>query len=518
MTSTNSIIENFPIPSAILFLEFTSLGPTLLQQAPLGYLTDEHISRIRNFVFPPLSLFDRTLTLFHENRKYIGHAKCILGGQYKRNQYSFNCLLCFDGNLDVFPYHAVLTKIVNEFSIYEIEEAFFSSPYDSDNFQNILNAILHGLRTVGEVNLEITDCNWLFLKDLPTNTDTLLEPIDSKSVLVFQHNIRTISHTELDLTIAEVLSHMDEIRPLSSIAKDSDVSLKEIGIDVSRHLQYFNILQGFVPIFQYTNAYLISPRISLLLNSTEFQGEMLTYLRRDFDLQMMSAVKDVYLFENWSQSDLEEVVLEARLQEFPINKVVVRDSMECSLFYLVVEGKCRVLKEIDVDKLDQRPSMIGQSVNRHLHLSELQPSQYSQLQLSLSKDLISTRESVSRIDGIITRDGKAYLQLRQLARGDVFELTEIYKSHLAKTGARGSNLELNTQSLMLVSNGAKLLQITKSKFRSRASTSFLDTLNKYFLKLVEVIFIKVSEMKKMCQIILSVHPHPLIVPLSKLVS
>ncbi|KAI6648887.1 hypothetical protein LOD99_6960 [Oopsacas minuta] len=222
----------------------------------------------------------------------------------------------------------------------------------------------------------------------------------------------------------------------------------------------------------------------------------------------MSAVKDVDLFENWSQSDLEEVVLEARLQEFPINKVVVRDSMECSLFYLVVEGKCRVLKEIDVDKLDKRPSMIGQSVNRHLHLSELPPSQYSQLQLSLSKDLISTRESVSRIDGIITRDGKAYLQLRQLARGDVFELTEIYKSHLAKTGARGCNLEWNyTQSLMLVSNGAKLLQITKSKFRSRASTSFLDTLHKYFLKLVEVTLIKVSAMKKMCQNILSVHPH-----------
>ncbi|KAI6648888.1 Nitrogen permease regulator 2-like protein [Oopsacas minuta] len=296
MTSTNSIIENFPIPSAILFLEFTSLGPTLLHQAPLGYLTDEQISRIQNFVFPPLSLFDRTLTLFHENRKYIGHAKCILGEQYKRNQYSFNCLLCFDGNLDVFPYHAVLTKIANEFSIYEIEEAFFSSPYDSDNFQSILNAILHGLRTVGEVNLEITDCNWLFLKVLPTNTDTLLEPIDSKSVPVIQHNIRTITHTELDLTIAEVLSHMDEIRPLSSIAKDSDVSLKEIGIDVSRHLQYYNILQGFVPIFQYTNAYLISPRIPLLLNSTEFQGEMLTYLRRDFDLQLVCINEVIRLF------------------------------------------------------------------------------------------------------------------------------------------------------------------------------------------------------------------------------
>ena len=100
----------------------------------------------------------------------------------------------------------------------------------------------------------------------------------------------------------------------------------------------------------------------------------------------MLAVKDVNLFRDWNQSDLEEVVLETRLQEFPINKVVVRDSMECSLFYLVVEGKCKVLKEINVSELEKRPNCVSQDSSRHFHLSELPPSKYSQNKMTLTAD------------------------------------------------------------------------------------------------------------------------------------
>ena len=97
----------------------------------------------------------------------------------------------------------------------------------------------------------------------------------------------------------------------------------------------------------------------------------------------MLAVRNVCLFESWSYLDLEEVMLEARLQEFPINRVVVRDSMNCPLFHIVVEGKCRVLKEINAVKMDRRDSQMGPHRDtRHFHLSELPPSQYAQLQMS----------------------------------------------------------------------------------------------------------------------------------------
>ena len=275
------IAETFPIPCAIAFLEFTHLGPTLRQQSPKDYFTHEQICSIQNFVFPPTSLFDKTLTLLYEGKKLIGHAKCIESKQYRRNQYSFNVLLCFDGNLDIYPYQPVLMKIVNELSVYETEESYLTS--QSEGFQFVLDSVLQGLRVHGEVNLEITDSNCLFLKLIPTNTCNM-EPIDARSVPVLKHNIRTISHTELDLTITEVLSRIDEIRPLNLLAKDCNVTLKELGTEVSCHLQYFNIIKGYIPLFQYSNAYLISPNISMLLNNTEFQREMLDYLKRDFDL------------------------------------------------------------------------------------------------------------------------------------------------------------------------------------------------------------------------------------------
>ena len=83
------------------------------------------------------------------------------------------------------------------------------------------------------------------------------------------------------------------------------------------------------------------------------------------------------------------------------------------------------------------------------------------------------------MDGIITRDGRAYLQLKESCSGDIFELTEMYKSHLSKTGGRANKQAINyTQSLMLVSNGAKLLQITKSEFKSKAGGSFFG----YFIQ------------------------------------
>lgn len=100
----------------------------------------------------------------------------------------------------------------------------------------------------------------------------------------------------------------------------------------------------------------------------------------------MLAVKDVDLFRDWNQSDLEEVVLETRLQEFPINKVVVRDSMECPLFYLVMEGKCKVLKEIIISEMEKRLDCVSQNSNRHFHLSELPKSKYSQNQITLTND------------------------------------------------------------------------------------------------------------------------------------
>ena len=292
----NNSKTEFPIPSAIVFLEFTETGPTLKRQSPLGYLKNEQISQIHNFVFPSVQLFDRNLTLFYQNMRIIGHPKCVEGEKYHRNYYRFNFLLCFDGNLDIQPYQPILTKIANEFFIYEMEEELLSSFCEPSKFQKILDEILHGLRSVGKVNLEITANNWLFLKVIPTNTQVNMEPIDSKLVPVINHDIRTLSHTELDLTIAEVLSHIDEIHPLSSLAKESDVTLKEIGTEVSQHLDYFKIIKGFVPLFQYSNAYLISPRISLLLNEVDFQRKMISYLRKDSDFEIINMSEIVRLF------------------------------------------------------------------------------------------------------------------------------------------------------------------------------------------------------------------------------
>ena len=292
----NNSITEFPIPSAILFLEFTDTGPALKQQSPLGYLSNDQISQIQNFVFPSVSLFNRNLTLLYQNRRIIGHAKCVEGEKYHRNHYRFNFLLCFDGNLDVQPYQPILTKIANEFFIFEEEEEFLSSFYEAERFQILLDKILHDLRTFGNVNLEITTNNWLFLKVIPTNTQVNMEPIDYKLVPVMNHDIRTLSHTELDLTIAEVLSHIDEIKPLSSLAKESDVTLREISTEVSQHLEYFRIIKGFVPLFQYANAYLISPRIYLLLNETDFQQKMISYLRKDCDMEIINMSEIIRLF------------------------------------------------------------------------------------------------------------------------------------------------------------------------------------------------------------------------------
>ena len=284
--------ETIPIPSAIAFLEFTELGPTLIQQSPMGYFTHEQISKMHYFVFPSTSLFDKTLTLLYEGKKLIGHAKSIKG-EYKRNTYSFNVLLCFDGNLDIFPYQSILKKLVNEFCVYETEESYLTN--QRDKLQFVLDNILEGLQMDGKVNLEISDSNCLFLKIIPTNICNM-EPIEPRSVPVLNHNIRNISHTELDLTITEVLSRIDEIRPLNLLAEDCNVTLKELGTDVSRHLQYFNIVKGYVPLFQYTNAYLISPNISLLLNNTEFQREMIVYLKKDFDLHQFCINDIIKLF------------------------------------------------------------------------------------------------------------------------------------------------------------------------------------------------------------------------------
>lgn len=334
----NNPETEFAIPSAIIFLEFTESGPTLIQQSPLGYLKKDQIFQIQNFVFPSMSLFSRNLTLLYQNRKIIGHPKCVEGEKYHRNHYRFNFLLCFDGNLDIQSYQPILNKIANEFFIYETEEEFLSSFYQPERFQNILDKILYGLRNVGSVSLEITANNWLFLKVIPTNTQVNMEPIDSKLVPVINHDIRTLSHTELDLTIAEVLSHIDEIKPLSSLAKESDVTLKEIGTEVSQHLEYFKIIKGFVPLFQYANAYLISPKISLLLNDTNFQLKMVSYLKKDCDLELINMSEIIRLFLSLKHAQSLYHIYRLELNDIPLlgHTSLVRRVIEFGIFNKII--------------------------------------------------------------------------------------------------------------------------------------------------------------------------------------
>ena len=369
--STGFHSESIPLPSAIAFFEFTQSGPTLLHQYPPQYFTDAQVMKFQNFVFPNSSLFDRTLTLLYENRKMIAHAKRIQDDKYqhRRDQYLFNVVLSFDGNLDVFPYLAIVKKIVNEFCVYEIEESFLTASKHPDVIPNLLASILSGLKTYGEVGVEISATNWLFLKLIPTHNPEL-NSVDSKSVPVINHDVRTISHTELDQTVAEVLSHVDEIRPLTALAKDSNISLREICVDVSRHLLYFNIVKGYVPLFRYSNAYLICPNISQLLNNFEFQEELLAYIKRDFNLHELcinevirlflsmkhaQSLYQLYRLEELSQLKfLTQTLLVRRIIEFGIiHKLVVPLQEYC---YVPIDSKLASLLEggeefLEVDRL-----------------------------------------------------------------------------------------------------------------------------------------------------------------------
>ncbi|XP_065837084.1 cyclic nucleotide-binding domain-containing protein 2-like isoform X2 [Oscarella lobularis] len=85
--------------------------------------------------------------------------------------------------------------------------------------------------------------------------------------------------------------------------------------------------------------------------------EDFTDISNTFELeiqQKMKFVKHIPLFNEWELSDLEDILIQTTAKEFPIGSTIEEDGVTSGWIYVVMEGKCKIFRKLNVKKLKDK--------------------------------------------------------------------------------------------------------------------------------------------------------------------
>ena len=254
------------------------VGPQFLHVVPRELLDDSITERVSNYVLPKLELCGCLLTVRGVSKlKIMSCPLYIESPRYARHRFTFAFGMVFGQDDDVGPYGPVLRKIARFFHKLE-EESQFLSTGGGGKLGALLTRIMEGLVARGEAIVRVLDAKTsLALKLFPK----LLDPpqVGEFQVPVFTRSLKNVVLKDWDLTIQRLEQHIDGRKFVKRIAIESgmDISLVRRAL---RQLLYYRVIV-MLDVFQYSNLYACTRRISELATNEALQLECRNYVGRD---------------------------------------------------------------------------------------------------------------------------------------------------------------------------------------------------------------------------------------------
>ncbi|XP_067947892.1 GATOR1 complex protein NPRL2-like [Watersipora subatra] len=260
-------------------------GPQIFIQVPEGSecVNDAAFHSIQNYLIPREELQQKLITVKAFGHKILGCPVHIKNSNYSRNAFIFNVCFVFKPNANTKCYERVLKKLVQYFTVLEMESNYLSrlSPniYEEPpaekkfftSLREVLSQVMERLNSTGCCAIPIDEANTIHLKLVPIY-DTPLHIVDH-DVPILTVKLSEFHSLQWDLTTQQVLPHIDGFKHVALVAAEAgkDVQLVKTLLE---NLLYFQLIK-IIPIFQYSNVYMITADIQRLYKSKDLQAKAL---------------------------------------------------------------------------------------------------------------------------------------------------------------------------------------------------------------------------------------------------
>nr|CAB3264429.1 nitrogen permease regulator 2-like protein [Phallusia mammillata] len=271
-------VKKHPI-ECMFFSEFHhKQGPRITYQYPDGCITKESglLEAVINYIIPKPDLQQKLITVNAVGKKVIGCPVCLNNSKYPRNQYVFNFGLVLDNENKSSPCIPLIKKLSTYMVEVEKEDSFVSSEATKSRIPDMLKQMFDQLNKKGSCTISVNESTTIYLKIFPP---TSLPPA------VYDHHVPILcvdpedyDANDWDLTTLQVLPFIDGFRHVQKIASTADVDPELTRICV-QNLAFYNLVK-LISVFQYTNVYITTSKVNLIMDDLEFQKECLNYVAR----------------------------------------------------------------------------------------------------------------------------------------------------------------------------------------------------------------------------------------------
>lgn len=260
--------------SAILYCEFHStVGPKIIHQDPLGFLTSDKFQSLAAYIIPKTGLQGQLMTVNSLGYKIIGFPVGIDDSRFSRNRYIFNlCFVC-EASKRTVQYEPLVRKLARYLTQLEYECKFLTKiDNNGESMQLMLCEIRTQLNSNNCCNYTVTDSTRIHLKVVNVHSDPR-EVLDHE-VPILNEEIIT---SEWDLTTQQLIPYIDGYRHIAKISADAAVEVSLVKACIQNMIYYG--LVTLIPIFSYSSVYVATPKLPELLRDSQLRKNCISSVR-----------------------------------------------------------------------------------------------------------------------------------------------------------------------------------------------------------------------------------------------
>ncbi|KAG5916197.1 hypothetical protein E4U42_007773 [Claviceps africana] len=257
---------------------FAREGPKIVAQSPPGCVTPSDAPNARpalidfdilqEYIIPRQAFCNRYITINSPDRKYtvLGFPVAIAHAKYPRNEFIFNFGLLIDTHADQKPYECLVRYLAATFAEMERQNEYLSLAEadvprgrmaERRPIESLLEIVKEDLNNYGECMIPVDEANTINMKLFPHHAPPPV--VKSWHVPLAKVKFADIIDPTWDLTLQNVISHIDGVSDVRRISYLSSVSLELVKLAL-RHLLYYDTII-LIDLFFFSSCYAPRPAI-----------------------------------------------------------------------------------------------------------------------------------------------------------------------------------------------------------------------------------------------------------------
>lgn len=265
-------------------------GRKIAVQVPENYLSKENFETVSRYIIPQVQLKRSFLSVSLLGIKILGYPVRIDDEQYERNAFYFNICFVFAPATRTIGYEPVVRKLSEYLLAMEHSNKLLSQKFNPKQMDGIA-------RLLTQIRNDINNKRMCMLQEGSTLIPLCVVPRYCETVKIYPHQAAALTddfykyvRDQWDLTTLRILPYIDGFNHVNRITALADVAL-ELVCDCIRHLVVLGVAV-IVPVFQYSNIYRPTPKLSQLAKCRDLQRKCVQKCSKSE--RQSASVRDVF--------------------------------------------------------------------------------------------------------------------------------------------------------------------------------------------------------------------------------